>query len=231
MWPQWTTSDPFNCDDGDFHCYTSELCIPYNWKCDGYRDCEDGSDEYDCFSNVTSTIYPNTCDWDSFVCDNGQCIPKNWECDFYEDCSDGSDEHCSSSTLMPYTTQDPGCGFLRVPCGPGATPHCVWQWFVCDGEADRSDEAHCGTEEPGWLTTSVMISVMKMDVNLCSQLKRQPSAEWVSSSIHIPDIVSTNLSNVMEITTASKLKMKPTALVDIRYKGWKLELVLISNQL
>ena len=42
------------------------------------------------------------------------------------------------------------------------------------------------------VTRTVLISVMKMDVNLCSQLKRQPSAGWVSSSVHIPDIVSTN---------------------------------------
>ena len=33
------------CGEGKFQC-TSGQCIPGNWKCDGERDCLDGTDEW-----------------------------------------------------------------------------------------------------------------------------------------------------------------------------------------
>ncbi|XP_071492134.1 sortilin-related receptor-like [Diadema antillarum] len=147
-YPSYTTVNPFSCSGSDFRCLTSGTCVPYWWKCDGYDDCGDGSDEYDCIDYTT--IAPGSCGSGEFTCDNGRCIPWYWECDAYDDCGDNSDEiTCGTTTEMPATP--PSCGFFHVPCGIGATPPCIWRWFECDGEADcsdGSDEDHCGTRVP-----------------------------------------------------------------------------------
>ena len=60
-----------------------DKCIPEGWKCDGTRDCEDGTDE----TNVTCVHH--TCKKDHFKCDNGRydiififdvefCIPVSY---------------------------------------------------------------------------------------------------------------------------------------------------------
>lgn len=36
------------CSEEEFHCVTDGTCIPERWRCDGDKDCEDGSDEKDC---------------------------------------------------------------------------------------------------------------------------------------------------------------------------------------
>uniref|UniRef100_A0A672YZS6 EGF-like domain-containing protein n=1 Tax=Sphaeramia orbicularis TaxID=375764 RepID=A0A672YZS6_9TELE len=36
------------CSGEEFHCVTDGTCIPERWRCDGDKDCEDGSDEKDC---------------------------------------------------------------------------------------------------------------------------------------------------------------------------------------
>lgn len=36
------------CSKEEFHCVADGTCIPERWRCDGDKDCEDGSDEKDC---------------------------------------------------------------------------------------------------------------------------------------------------------------------------------------
>lgn len=36
-----------NCDSSEFRCSDGQ-CIYSNWKCDGDKDCNDGSDEVNC---------------------------------------------------------------------------------------------------------------------------------------------------------------------------------------
>jgi len=36
------------CDESEFECHTSGLCIPEDYVCDGDDDCEDKSDEINC---------------------------------------------------------------------------------------------------------------------------------------------------------------------------------------
>ena len=68
-------SDNFPCADGE--------CIFKHWVCDGFSDCQDGTDE----EETTCASCPF-----KFICATGRCI--NWEnvCDGTNDCNDNSDE-------------------------------------------------------------------------------------------------------------------------------------------
>jgi len=75
------------CQTGEFACGTGE-CIPNFYRCDGFPDCADKSDEENC----TCTREDN-----GFKCDDGNCVFYKFECDDEDDCDDGSDEkNCSS---------------------------------------------------------------------------------------------------------------------------------------
>ncbi|XP_077974467.1 prolow-density lipoprotein receptor-related protein 1-like isoform X1 [Styela clava] len=79
------------CTDQQFTCLRgSKKCILSKWRCDRDLDCEDGSDERGCGSDLAS------CKPHEFSCrDRSEkltCIAQGWTCDGEMDCPDGSDE-------------------------------------------------------------------------------------------------------------------------------------------
>ncbi|XP_066998103.2 low-density lipoprotein receptor-related protein 2 [Anabrus simplex] len=110
-----------NCTAGQHRCQGSdEKCIPWFWKCDGEKDCKDGSDE-------PASCPKRICRAGSFQCANTNCTPSATICDGVDDCGDGSDEkNC-----------DLPCPDLEFKCRSNG--RCVLNAWRCDGDADCKD--------------------------------------------------------------------------------------------
>jgi hypothetical protein len=93
------------------------------YKCNGFPECQDGSDEQGCpepelfmCDDGESVLADYKCDreedcedgsdekgcpdYPEFTCENGDTVPAEYECDLEVDCEDGSDEHDACAQLM-----------------------------------------------------------------------------------------------------------------------------------
>lgn len=83
--------EPPTCSPDQFACATGEIdCIPGAWRCDGFPECADQSDEEGC----------PVCSASQFPCARGQCVDLRLRCDGEADCQDRSDEaNCDGEAL------------------------------------------------------------------------------------------------------------------------------------
>jgi hypothetical protein len=85
--------EPPTCSPDQFACATGEIdCIPGAWRCDGFPECDDQSDEEGC----------PVCSAAQFPCARGQCVDLRLRCDGEADCQDRSDEaDCDGEACTP----------------------------------------------------------------------------------------------------------------------------------
>ncbi|XP_045457194.1 modular serine protease-like [Melitaea cinxia] len=141
-------SDEFKCNDGTL--------LELYKRCDGIRDCKDGSDE------TLNACAGNICPSYLFQCAYGACVEEGVDCNDVFDCADGSDESeilCKRSTPPvttstnepPTTTSTIAVQILNMCMLP---PHPKNGRFLKNGDSD--------IYEPGELITTVYLNITCM---------------------------------------------------------------------
>ncbi|XP_069857980.1 CD320 antigen [Dipodomys merriami] len=116
-----------SCPSTSFQCGTNGYCVPLTWRCDGDRDCADGSDEEEC------RIEP--------CAQDGHCPPPS-----ALPCSCDNLSGCPGGIRAPHNCSQGLCREDELRCA--ATEACVPHTWLCDGHPDcpdASDELGCET--------------------------------------------------------------------------------------
>ncbi|XP_063836880.1 modular serine protease-like [Ostrinia nubilalis] len=111
------------CSKNQWQCRDG-TCIAFYGKCDGIRDCPDGSDET--FPLCRNSI----CQSNWFRCTYGACVDGTAPCNGLQECVDNSDE------LLPRCRNESAVSAGKFRCDNGQQ---IAAYLLCDGVRDCGD--------------------------------------------------------------------------------------------